>query len=381
MLIVMRANVLTTTIFKTLLISAIIVLAAGSVFAVSESQLRKKSAQLKEEISAGKNDLHHASEKVDTLQGKVNQLKEEINGIQQNIDKTNSNIDKTEKELAHTETELARQEKIMGESLRSLYKHGNVSTIELLASSKSFTQFINGQEYLARIKVAVQESAKKVEDLRDQLKNKKADLDELLELHTGQRKVIAAKKAEQDDLLNKAKDKQFSYKKYVAKKEKEQQLNEAAIAAEVRKRMQGGFTSHGWVNGNKVIGYVGDTGNATGPHLHLSIYNTAGVAVNPLRDASSKTLIAGFQWPMDLAYYLTGYFGTWEQWRKDWGLGPHSGIDISGPGVYGAPVRAIGPGDIVCSGWNCVVGGGYSVIIHHPNGMESHYYHMSSLNQ
>lgn len=374
----MRANILTTTIFKALFVSAVLLVAANSVFGASESELRQKAAELEKDINSGKKDLKKATGQVNTLQGRVDQLAEEISDIQVQIDKTNSSIDKTEKNLVKTESELRRQEEIMGESLKSLYKHGNVSTIELLASSKSFTEFINGQEYLSRVKVAVHESAAKVAELRDELKDKRADLEELVELQKGQRKIVASKKDEQDELLEKAKDKQFSYKKYVAKKNKEQQLNEQAIAAEVRKRTQGGFTSQGWINSNAVLGYVGSTGNSTGAHLHLSVYNSSGVAVDPLIDGPNRQLISGFNWPTHPSYPLTGYFGTWEQWRKDMGLGPHSGIDIGAP--QGAPVRAIGSGDIICAKWNCAIGGGYSVIIRHSNGMESHYYHMSSLN-
>ena len=51
----------------------------------------------------------------------------------------------------------------------------------------------------------------------------------------------------------------------------------------------------------------------------------------------------------------------------------HEGVDLSMP--YGTPIRAVGAGTVVSSGWN----GGYgiSVVVDHGNGYLSHYAHMS----
>ena len=147
----MRANIINTTttnLFKTLVI-----------FTVSEQSLRQKASELKEQADAGKEKLDGASKQVDTLEEKVNQLNSEINQIQGQINTTSKNIEKTEKELEKTQKELERQKNIMNQSVRALYKQGDVSTVELIASSKNFTEFVNGQEYLERVKIGVQESA------------------------------------------------------------------------------------------------------------------------------------------------------------------------------------------------------------------------------
>lgn len=68
-------------------------------------------------------------------------------------------------------------------------------------------------------------------------------------------------------------------------------------------------------------------------------------------------------------YALTSCYG----WR--WGK-MHQGIDF-GAGYGTPPIRAVGHGTVVASGWN-FGGYGISVVVHHGDGTYSHYAHMSS---
>ena len=47
-------------------------------------------------------------------------------------------------------------------------------------------------------------------------------------------------------------------------------------------------------------------------------------------------------------------FGSWEQWRKDMGLGPHRGCDWEA--AEGTPIPASGVGVVVSEGWNNALG-------------------------
>lgn len=378
----MRANIFTTTtnLFRVVVIAAIIVIASGTVFAVSEADLRGKANKVQSELNEGKDKLHEAEVVANSFEEKVNQLQAEISSIQGQITTTSTNIANTQAELERTQAELDRQEGIMGESLRALYKQGRVSTVELLASSDSFTEFVNGQEYLERVKLSVQESAKKVAKLKDKLVIQKQELNELLELQVGQKRVVEAKKIEQDKLLADAQATEASYASYVAAKQQEQNKAEAELEAYVRSQIKTGFVSQGKINNNAVIGYTGSTGNSTGVHLHFGLFDPASDDfIDPVASRSTQTLKYGFSWPYSNTYPVSRWFDCtafWAAATRPWCPGEgyfHRGVDVVAP--QGTPVRAIGSGDILCAG-NCVSGGGNTVIIRHTNGMISYYHHM-----
>ena len=78
-------------------------------------------------------------------------------------------------------------------------------------------------------------------------------------------------------------------------------------------------------------------------------------------------------WPTNSPYVLTSDFGY------RWGT-LHEGIDISGTG-HGSPIYSVLEGTVYNAGWEIPLcnGGGYCVIIEHPNGYYTLYAHMSAV--
>ena len=134
------------------------------------------------------------------------------------------------------------------------------------------------------------------------------------------------------------------------------------------------FQSLGYVTAGTTIGFVGNTGFSTGPHLHYAIYDN-GTFVNPY----SNGMTYGMRWPLPTVpeSAISQVFGCvapywWYVTKCANGNSLHTGLDVAA--WYGEPIVATADGDIV---YRDYLGGyGNVVIIDHGNGIQTYYAHM-----
>ncbi len=363
---------ITKRIFSALLVASLLVVfpVAQRVSADSISELQNRSQKLQAEIDANEDQITQLSKKAETLQGKVDQLNAEISKAQAEIELTEVKLDKLVEQLRQAEAELQRQRDLLKIALRELYKSSNASTLELLITSESFSDFIGSQEYLDRLQVAVKTSVDKVIDLKQQIEAQKLEQEELLNEQEQQKKVLAAKRQEQQSILDQTKGEEAKYREIVAAQNEELKEAEEQLASLLA---AGNYVSLGPVKRGDRIGQIGSTGYSTGPHIHFQVYKD-GVTQNPY--AGGTSIINGYGWPTPGNYTVTTLYG-WIHCSDYTGCNGgdysiwHSGLDIRAS-VYD-PIVAVADGDIIFKG--CKAGLGYVVVVDHGGGWQTWYPH------
>lgn len=226
---------------KRLLLTAFILVAGLSLLlfqpistakAASIAELQQQAAALEAEIAANNDKLADVKSRRKTLENEVLVFDIEIGSLTTKIEALNKKIKALELRIAEAEEELDYQKSILAESIRTLYKRGGVTTIELLASSDSYSDFISSQEYLSRMKQAIEESAAKVEQLKTELETKHKEQASLLEELDGQRQILGNKRQEKANLLNETRGLESAYQDRTRKLVEQQK----AINAEILSR-------------------------------------------------------------------------------------------------------------------------------------------------
>jgi peptidoglycan DL-endopeptidase CwlO len=122
-----------------------------------------------------------------TYQQAVDQLQAVINSLQQNIVNTQAQIDQLQKEIDEAQAELNQQKAVLGDNIRTMYLEGDISTLEILASSKDLSDFVNKQEYRTTVSNKIKATVDKINDLKAQLtKQQREQKDLLADLQTQQ---------------------------------------------------------------------------------------------------------------------------------------------------------------------------------------------------
>lgn len=155
--------------------------------------------------------LHENGDKqnaVNTLQGQAASYQEVVNKLQVEIDAVKTQIAVNAAKQAdlqarmnENQVELDKQRSILGENIRVMYVEGQISTIEMLATSKNLSEFVDKEEYHNTVKNKIQETLSRINKLQDQLKEQKVQIEKLLADQQAQQAQLNANQAEQGRLL------------------------------------------------------------------------------------------------------------------------------------------------------------------------------------
>lgn len=143
-------------------------------------------------------DLHN---KANDYKSKVASLQAQIEATQTQIVLNQAKLDQIDRQIDDVKTQITQQKEVLNESIRAIYKQGDVSSIEILASSDSFSDFVNKQEYTQKVKDKVTDTLTKINKLKDELEKQQVAVKTILADQQSQKDELSSNKAQQDSLL------------------------------------------------------------------------------------------------------------------------------------------------------------------------------------
>ena len=192
-----------------------------------------------------------------TLQNALGKLSSDKAAIQAQIDTNQVKHDQLLIKISETEKKIKDNQDALGETLANLYVDDNISPLEMLASSKNISEYLDKQEYRNSIRDTLTQKIGEIKRLKEDLDKQKVSLEKLLLDQKAQHKALAAKEAEQQELLNKTKGQDAAYQQLSQEMQQRIVQERAAQAAANRPpagaNIVAGDASHGgypsqWAN-------------------------------------------------------------------------------------------------------------------------------------
>lgn len=173
-----------------------------------------------------------------TLQSALDILTAEKATIQAQVDLSQAKYDKLVSEIAITEKRIADNKDALGEILADMYVDGEISPLEMLASSKNIGDYVDKQEYRASIQESLSSTIKEIDALKKQLEQQKVDVERVLADQKAQRDALAAKEAEQAKLLADTQGQEAAYQQLSTDRNQKIEQLRSQQAAEIAERLR-----------------------------------------------------------------------------------------------------------------------------------------------
>ena len=267
------------------------------------NDLERQSKAKEAEISKLKQQKAEPQARANAIREKIAIVQAQINACNAEISKINSKIAKNKQMIAEKQDEIAKDKLEFKKRIRAIYMSNFDSNIKILLGAKGFSDFLQLTQLTASI------SAKD----KSMIEGLTAEIAELDKINAENQKML---------------DSQVAIRSTIRAKQQELEAQENEV--------------------NQILGSINQDIN-TATKENNAIEKEIRAKQKALEDSirknsySSQTFInpnTGFQWPVNGFRTISAGFQSNDAVHR----GHHNGIDISGGGIQGQPIRAIADG-------------------------------------
>lgn len=278
-------------------------------------------------------DVYNA--KITDLNKQIAAKDEIINNYQAEIDRLQAEIDAANIQIETQTAAVNVTYDVLKERLRSAYKAGESSALEVLLGSGDYASFLTRLELLKRVSEHDNELVKGLQDEINELNKTKEQLSSDQQSQQEKQSEIVNEKAAIESARAEVKS---VYNTLDAK--------QSRLEAQVKSL-------------NSIVSSL-ESQNAMSELELQSIKNTNGSSGNGV-------LSSGMSFPLTCNYYVSQHYGH----------NGHKGVDIAGANINGQPVYAAAGGTVISASYHSSWGN--NVLIDHGNGVWTRYAHLSSI--
>ncbi len=163
------------------------------------------------QIAANNSAVRNLEQEAVSYQDAIARLNSQIRQLQNQINYNRARQAKLERQIAHEQAQIQQQKIVLGDVLRSMYVDGQMSTIEMIATSNNLSDYVDKEEYRNMIQGKIQDALVEIAKLQQQLQVQKAQVEELIREERAQSAQLVTARSKQNKMLSYNKSQRASY--------------------------------------------------------------------------------------------------------------------------------------------------------------------------
>lgn len=179
-----------------------LVVAGGTTGLVRADQFDEQIRALQDQNSATRQISNQLADQASSYQDAVDKLSTQINSIRQAILDYQHQSDQIQQEIIIQQAELDKEKFVLGENIKAMYLEGQITTLEILASSHNLSDFVNQDQYRSSVRDQVKATVDKITELKQQLQQKQNEIQGLIKDQQAQQALLDDSLAQQSQMLN-----------------------------------------------------------------------------------------------------------------------------------------------------------------------------------
>jgi len=228
---------------------------------VLADSLQQQINDLSAQNSATQDVVNGLQSQAQSYQDAINQLQQQISGLQASIDANKAKQVSLQQQIIDDQHQIDHEKAVLADDVKSMYVDGTPSTLEVLATSKNLSDFVDKQEYRTAVQNKLHDTLLQIAKLQAELQAQKTQVDQLVSEEQSQQSQLASAQAQQASLLSYNQSQQASYNAQIQANSSKIASLRAQQAAENAK-LGNGLISTGTCGG----GYPADALNSYGGH-------------------------------------------------------------------------------------------------------------------
>lgn len=141
-------------------------------------------------------------EEAESFDQVIQALQVEIVGLEKQLQDSQKQLRSIEDQIADAKAEIEQYKEVLGASIRQMYIEGDITTLEMLATSRDLSDFLDQEQYRSSIQEQIKISLDAIEELKTELNEKKIETQAIIADQTAMQNRLNTQKSEQDRLLS-----------------------------------------------------------------------------------------------------------------------------------------------------------------------------------